>query len=462
MYKKMLRSLVLEELSSQWFINEETPAPRPRINMIGGSAMAASAKFAYDNYGSSSVVKTVVHAVIAASAEYGLALATAGTSMAGASEVLETWVDTLFLAETSIMTAFSVINFGDEDPVGAGKKLIDSCQAAWSSLPQGLPVFYAAIKKIISTVVKGAAITAVYLSKIAKSIKKYIAAATTDIENYIKVLIPDTVIGTAAATAIGTVVSVATPYAFNLLAAALKAAVPYAAWLLDPKNVLDLFDKGFPLLIQSIEQAAQKLEGGQPSKSAPQSPATPVKLGNLTDPRAVAARNASLSSLPNSNSAPQPPATLNSPAAVQNFVTKTIPQTFASLGGLAPNALRHAAAELTKKQPAARQTLESIVKQLMPYYFGLLALFQIISTSDYDKTIMQQVVNARTTGAALSAAAATGTGAEMAKAVGAVAAKKASGTATAALAGTNENKEMLLRKVISEELHKKARRSSRR
>lgn len=449
----MLRSLVLEELGSQWFINEQTPAPRPASAVGSGSLMTAAAKFAYDNYGSSSIVKTVVHTVIAASAEYGLALATGATSMAGPSEALETWVDTLFLVETSILTAASLLNATGIQ--GAGKRLIESCQGAWSSLPQGLLSFYNAIKAIVSTIVKNAELISYGLQQLANSIKKYLETVAEDIKNYIKVLIPDATIGAAAATAIGAVLTSATPYAFTALVTAFKVAAPWAAWILDPKNALNLFDRGFLLLLQSIEQAAQKLESGQLSKSIPQSPATSVNLGNLTDPRRAAARNATLSSLPDRNSAPQPPATLNSPAAVKSFVTNTIPQTTASLSKLAPSTLRDAGATLKQKQPAARQKLETIVRQLMPFYFGLLALFQIITNSDYDQTIMQQAVIARNLGSGLNAAAARGGSIT----VGQEAGKEIGPELAADWAETNENKEMLLRKVISEELHKQSRRS---
>ena len=368
MHKKMLRELVLEELGSQWFINEETPAPRPASAVGSGAILGLWAKFAYDNYGSSYVVKTVVHTVIAVSAEYGFALATVGTSMTGPSQVLETWVDTLFLAETSLLTATSLLN--SSGIIEEGKQLIKSCQAAWTSLPQGLAAFYIAIKTIASNIVKNVAVVSYGLHQIAESIKKYLKTSIENIENYIKVLIPDATIGTAAAVAVGFVLNSLAINAFTLLATAFKAAAPYVAWILDPKNVLNLFDTGFSLLFQSIEQAAVKLEGGQLSKSVPQSPATSVNLGNSTDPRAVAARNAALSSLPNRNSAPPLPPRLDSPTAVKDFATKTIPQAFASLSKLGPGALREAAVTLKQKQPAARQKLESIVKQLMPFYLA--------------------------------------------------------------------------------------------
>ena len=464
MHKKMLRELVLEELGSQWFINEETPAPssasRPRAS-TPGTAMVAAAKFAYDNYSSSPTVKTIVHAVLAASAEYGFALATAGTSMIGPSEVLETWVDTLFLAETSLLTVASLLD--SSGIIEEGKQLIKSCQAAWTSLPQGLPAFYIAIKTIVSNIVKSGEIVSYGLSQIASSIKKYIETATGDIEDYIKVLIPDAAIGTAAAVAVGFVLNSLAINAFTLLATAFKAAAPYVAWILDPKNVLNLFDTGFSLLFQSIEQAAVKLEGGQLSKSVPQSPATSVNLGNSTDPRAVAARNAALSSLPNRNSAPPLPPRLDSPTAVKDFATKTIPQAFASLSKLGPGALREAAVTLKQKQPAARQKLESIVKQLMPFYLGSLALYQIIAAGDYDnKSIMQQVAGARSAGAPITKALA-GTTSKKAATATLTGGLAANASADAAVDWTKkENKEMLLRKVISEELRKQSRRSLRR
>ena len=206
-----------------------------------------------------------------------------------------------------------------------------------------------------------------------------------------------------------------------------------------------------------------KLEGGQLSKSVPQSPATSVNLGNSTDPRAVAARNAALSSLPNRNSAPPLPPRLDSPTAVKDFATKTIPQAFASLSKLGPGALREAAVTLKQKQPAARQKLESIVKQLMPFYLGSLALYQIIAAGDYDnKSIMQQVAGARSAGAPITKALA-GTTSKKAATATLTGGLAANASADAAVDWTKkENKEMLLRKVISEELRKQSRRSLRR
>ena len=456
----MLRELVLEELGSQWFINEETPAPRPASAVGSGAILGLWAKFAYDNYGSSYVVKTVVHTVIAVSAEYGFALATAGTSMTGPSQVLETWVDTLFLAETSLLTATSLLN--SSGIIEEGKQLIKSCQAAWTSLPQGLAAFYIAIKTIASNIVKNVAVVSYGLHQIAESIKKYLKTSIENIENYIKVLIPDATIGTAAAVAVGFVLNSLAINAFTLLATAFQAAAPYASWILDPKNVLNLFDKGFSLLFQSIEQAAVKLEGGQLSKSVPQSPITSVNLGNSTDPRAVAASQAALSSLPNRNSAPQPPATLNSPTAVKDFATKTIPQAFASLSKMGPVALREVAATLKQKQPAARQKLESIVTQLMPFYLGLLALYQIIIAGDYDnKTVGQQVAIAKSAATPISKAITSNAPVTAAAATVAAKAGAKAGAQAIAPSTKNENKEMLLRKVISEELRKQSRRSPR-
>ena len=217
----MLRELVLEELGSQWFINEETPAPRPASAVGSGAILGLWAKFAYDNYGSSYVVKTVVHTVIAVSAEYGFALATVGTSMTGPSQVLETWVDTLFLAETSLLTATSLLN--SSGIIEEGKQLIKSCQAAWTSLPQGLAAFYIAIKTIASNIVKNVAVVSYGLHQIAESIKKYLKTSIENIENYIKVLIPDATIGTAAAVAVSGLigfVGIIVPHTVRLLAGA--------------------------------------------------------------------------------------------------------------------------------------------------------------------------------------------------------------------------------------------------
>ena len=147
---------------------------------------------------------------------------------------------------------------------------------------------------------------------------------------------------------------------------------------------------------------------------------------------------------------------------MKDFATKTIPQAFASLSKMGPVALREVAATLKQKQPAARQKLESIVTQLMPFYLGLLALYQIIIAGDYDnKTVGQQVAIAKSAATPISKAITSNAPVTAAAATVAAKAGAKAGAQAIAPSTKNENKEMLLRKVISEELRKQSRRSPR-
>jgi hypothetical protein len=227
--------------------------------------------------------------IVAGITEYGLALTGFG---APAAPFAETLVDALFSMNSISATIAGTMNVMNS--VGEIKSAINDAIASygsdWSSYYKSI---VNATKKIGEVGGKSITGSAKKLQeKVKTSLKNVIKKSSKALGDVLQLVIPDATIGAAAAVAIEGTLTNAADNIYDLITGGLDKIKFLSDFVKDPAKGVAFFEKGYNLLIQSIKQLKEKLDGGgseggsllsKLTSKLPQIPGTSIIRNKLMD-----------------------------------------------------------------------------------------------------------------------------------------------------------------------------------
>ena len=308
--------MIINELKLRAIVREEISRSSTRFSLNESSLL---------NEGLADDAKSLVKSAVSAAVEYGITAATAGIAGAGPAQAAETAVDLALSANSIVSTLGSLDSMlGEYKEI---KDLLDQTNSMGKIFTQSKERYYTIIKKIMRAIVKmaGGAADKV-IEKIKEQIQSVISRLSSTIGDAVKVVVPDAVVGLAAASLITTALQSLGNNCYDAFTKLINTAGKYIQNLFDPAVAMKAFDEMYPKVIEIIRSASEKLD----------------------DPKFKALLIAGTGGM----------------------------ATFAAMGY--PKALRWVADKMQENQPTARKAVEVIVKIAMPAISAIIAVMQMI------------------------------------------------------------------------------------
>jgi len=284
----------------------------------------------------SETIRSVVQYIVGAAAEYGLGGVTVPAAGAGLAvgPATETVVDALFGAERVAQTVAAVKSIGDS--LEEFSDLFKEGYEAYKSMRSNLKSFYKKLKTIIQKALKmiGKGVTdkidglADKLKGIVQNLMNQITGA---IKAGIKLVVPEATVGTAIAEGLAAILMELAERPFTMAQKAIDSVETLKMWVADPSKASEFFGSIFKQLLELLELAGKKAK----------------EMGWI---KALLAMGPAMGTIMKTHGE----------------------EIFAKIGSL-----------FEKYWPTVKKVIDQVLNVVIPVFFTLLGVYQILMTGDY-------------------------------------------------------------------------------